>query len=109
MSQDRRAFLGRVAAGAVLGAMPLSFDAVRALAEPAPQPAEKWDVSWANRVTGRYRAVFDVPEIDSGFGVWRASVWEQQYMQVLGAKPTELSAVVVLRANGIPLAMQQAF
>jgi hypothetical protein len=109
MSHDRREFLGRLAAGAVFGALPLAFDARRALAEPASQPGQKWDVSWTDRIKGRYRAVFDVPEIDSGFGVWRASVWEMQYAQVLGVAPSDMSAVIVLRANGLPLAMQQAY
>src|SRR5690242_2937057 len=113
MSHDRRAFLGRLAAlagtGAVAGALPLSLDARRALAEPAPQPGQKWDVSWTNRLKGRYRAVFDVAQIDSGYGVWRASVWEMQYAQVLGVSPADMSAVIVLRADGLPLAMQQAY
>jgi hypothetical protein len=41
--------------------------------------------------------------------VWRASIWGKQYMEVLGATPKDLSAVVVLRHNGIVLAMQQSF
>ena len=110
MSIDRRDFVGRLAAGAVLAGLPLPIDAsVRALSQTAPEPAEEWDVSWVNRLTGKYRAVFDVPEIDSGYGVWRASIWARQYQEVLGAKPNELSAVVVLRHNGIQLAMQQAY
>jgi len=109
MTHDRREFLGRIAAGAVLGALPLSFDARRAFAAPATRSDPQWDVSWTNRITGKYRAVFDVPEIDQGYGVWRASLWEMQYQQVLGAKPSDLSAVVVLRHHGIALAMQQAF
>ena len=66
-------------------------------------------MSWVNRLTGKYRAIFDVPEIDSGYGVWRASIWGKQYQEVLGAKPNELSAVLVLRHTGIQLAMQQAY
>jgi hypothetical protein len=107
MTYDRREFLGRLAAGTVLGAMPLSFDARLALAQPAAD--QKWDLGWVDRIKGKYRAVFDVPEIDQGFGVWRASVWGMQYMQVLGAKPADLSPVIVLRARGLPLAMTQAF
>ena len=41
--------------------------------------------------------------------MWRASIWEKQYQEVLGAKPSELSAVLVLRHNGIVLAMQQTY
>lgn len=107
---DRRDFVGRLGAGALLAGVPLPIDAsVRALAQvPAPS-AEEWDLSWVGRLTGKYRAVFDVPEIDSGYGVWRASIWGKQYKDVLGAKPNELSAVVVLRHNGIALAMQQGY
>ena len=82
---------------------------MRALSQAHTEPSEEWDVSWVKRVTGKYRAVFDVPEIDSGYGVWRASIWGRQYQEVLGAKPNELSAVLVLRHNGIQLAMQQAY
>jgi hypothetical protein len=107
---DRRDFVGRLGAGALLAGVPLPIDAsVRALAQSPASAAEDWDLSWVNRVTGKYRAVFDVPEIDSGYGVWRASIWGKQYQEVLGAKPNELSAVVVLRHNGIALAMQQPY
>lgn len=110
MSLDRRDFVGRVAASALLAGFPLPIDAsVRALSESRPTSAEEWDLSWVRRVSGKYRAVFDVPEIDSGYGVWRASIWGKQYMDVLGAKPNELSAVLVLRHHGIELAMQQAY
>jgi len=107
---DRRDFVGRLGAGALLAGVPLPVDAsVRALAQSQPLSAEDWDLSWVNRVTGKYRAVFDVPEIDSGYGVWRASIWGKQYQEVLGAKPNDLSAVLVLRHNGIALAMQQTY
>jgi hypothetical protein len=110
MSHDRRAFLGRLAAGAALGALPLSFDARRAFADPAPAPPpQPWDVTWPDRIHGKYRAVFDVPEVDQGYGVWRASLWGAQYQEVLGAAPADISPVIVLRHNGLALAMHQAF
>jgi hypothetical protein len=110
MTLDRRDFVGRVAASALLAGLPLPIDAsVRALSQSRSTRAEEWDLSWVKRVTGKYRAIFDVPEIDSGYGVWRASIWGQQYVEVLGAKPNELSSVLVLRHNGIQLAMQQAY
>lgn len=110
MSLDRRDFVGRLAAGALLAGVPMPIDAsLRALAQPESSRAEDWDLSWVKRLTGKYKAIFDVPEIDSGYGVWRASIWGRQYQEVLGAKPNELSAVLVLRHNGIQLAMQQAY
>jgi hypothetical protein len=107
----RRDFVERLGAGALLAGVPLPIDAsVRALAQMhGSSTYEEWDLTWVKRLTGKYRAVFDVPEIDSGYGVWRASIWGKQYQEVLGAKPNELSAVLVLRHNGIALAMQQAY
>jgi hypothetical protein len=111
MSQNRREFIERLGAGALLAAMPLTPDVVNAFGSRASkaESAEDWDLSWVNRVNGKYRAVFDVPEIDSGFGVWRASLWVQQYAEVLKANPRECSPVLVLRHHGIALAMQQSF
>ena len=111
MSQNRREFIERLTTGAMLATVPFSADAIRAFgpSSPSAQPAEEWDLSWTNRLTGKYRAVFDVPEIDSGYGVWRASIWANQYVDVLKAAPKELSSVVVLRHHGIALAMQQSF
>lgn len=108
--EDRRAFLERMAATAMLAALPFSIDGSREFAAlPAAPADEKWDLSWVNRVTGRYRGVFDVPAIDSGYGVWRAGVWRAQYVDVLKVRPADCSPVAVLRAGGIPLAMQQGF
>jgi hypothetical protein len=112
MTQNRREFLERLGATAMMATVPLSADALRAFApatSTTPHAAEDWDVTWADRIRGKYRAVFDVPEIDSGYGVWRASLWAQQYMDVLKAAPQDLSSVVVLRHKGIALAMRQSF
>ena len=110
MSLDRREFVGRVAAGAMLAGLPMPVDAsIRAFDGSMEGAAEKWDLSWVNRITGKYRVVFDVPEIESGYGVWRASIWGKQYQDVLGVKPREMSPVLVLRHNAIVLAMQQSF
>jgi len=53
--------------------------------------------------------VLDVPEVDSGFGVFRATIWQQQYSGALGVSPKDINSVLVLRHNGIFLAMQQRF
>ena len=95
MSQNRREFIERLTAGAMLAGVPFSADAIRAF-EPrsaASPAAEEFDLSWTKRVTGKYRAVFDVPEIDSGYGVWRASIWAKDYADLLKAGPNDCSAV----------------
>jgi hypothetical protein len=115
MTDSRRDFIGRLALGtAALGGLPLALSATaRTLEASAPHAADAapggWDLSWTDRIRGRHKVVFDVPEIESGYGVWRASIWAAQYEGVLGIPARELSAVVVLRHNAIVLAMQQAF
>jgi len=111
METSRREFLGRMAASAVIGTLPLALDPLTLGAEASAMgtAADKWDLTWTKKLTGRYKAVFDVPEIDSGYGVWRASIWGKQYMETLGVAPKDLSAVLVLRHNGIFLATQQSF
>lgn len=112
MSASRRQFLDVLAHGAAalgvapilpaaLGAMPAEFAAVAA-------PGD-WNTTWPARLAGKVRTVFDVPEVESGYGVWRASVWARQYRDVLGYRPTELSTALVLRHHAIVLAMQQGF
>jgi hypothetical protein len=110
MSTTRREFVTRMAATAVVGSLPLSLDptALGAMTVPGKAP-EKWDVSWPGRLTGKYKAVFDVPEIDSGYGVWRATIWTKQYMDTLGVAAKDLSPVLVLRHTAIFLATQQSF
>jgi hypothetical protein len=112
MRQNRREFLERVTTGAMLATVPFSPDVLRelgALSSPRGRSAEEFDLTWVDRVKGKYRAVFDVPEIDSGYGVWRASIWGKQYMEILKVPPTELTPVLVMRHHGIALAMQQSF
>lgn len=72
-------------------------------------PQEGWDTDWGRRLTGRIKTVFDVPEIESGFPVWRASIWTAQYEQVLRVPPRETSTALVLRHNAIVLAMRQEY
>ncbi|MEO7520783.1 MAG: hypothetical protein ABIW79_03095 [Gemmatimonas sp.] len=107
MIPNRREFLERLASLPVLSAVPFTLDALPAPDESVQQ--SKWDLSWTRRITGKYRAVFDVPEIESGYGVWRATIWAGQYMETLKAAPSDLSSVVVLRHSGIALAMSQPY
>jgi hypothetical protein len=109
----RRAFLDQLAVGAVgtaaLGALPLALGAASPHRGTSPAPSGAWNVSWPRRITGKHRVVLDVPEVDSGYGVWRASIWAQQYAEVLATPERELSTVLVLRHNGVVLGMRQAF
>jgi hypothetical protein len=75
----------------------------------AQPPATAFDATWADKLTAKYRAVFDVPEIGEGVGVWRAGLWLNHYQDVLKATPADLNSVIVIRHAGIPLLMNHDF
>ena len=112
MSSTRRDFLQTLGVGAVaFSALPLSLDALavgvnRQQFHGAELP---FDLTWPSKIHGTHRAVFDVAGIDSGFGVWRASLWENQYKEFMGAKSADISPVMVIRSEAIILGMQQSY
>lgn len=106
MHGARRDFLSSIALGS-LGAASLTALGVFDL--PAQQAASHWDLGWVKRLKGRYRAVFDIPEIEDGFGVWRAVLWRKQYSQVFGVPEDTLATVLVLRSDAVALALNQEF
>jgi hypothetical protein len=113
MHTNRREFLDRLAVGtATLGGLSLGLGAMPAQLEAAGlEYAHQgtWNTRWPDRLTGRIRAVYDVPEVESGLGVWRASIWAAQYSQTLGIPLAECSTALVLRHNAIVLAMAPAY
>jgi hypothetical protein len=111
METTRREFFERMATGiSAFTVMPLGFDAMlRASDAHGSTQGQQWDLSWVDRLTGKHKAIFDVPEVESGYGVWRASIWAAQYQDVLKAQPKDISTLLILRHNGIALAMQQSF
>jgi hypothetical protein len=99
MTASRREFITSAAGSLFLGGLP----------EPQAPGAKQWDLSWVRKITGKHKVVLDVPEVDSGYGVWRASFWIQQYSDVLGVPAKDSTSVLVMRHNGIVLAMNQTF
>ena len=75
----------------------------------AAQAARGWDLEWTKKLTGKYRAVFDVPAVEDGYGVWRAVIWRKQYSTIFGVPEASLNTVVVLRHDGIALALGNRF
>ncbi len=121
MSSDRRLFLKTAGLSAAALA---SASSVLHAAEPTVLPlntvaqelevweqarAEPWDTSWTKRVTGKHKAMFDVPEIRDGVGIFRAGIWGRQYTEVLKLAPGDLSTVIVIRHEAIPLAMNNEY
>lgn len=110
MPTDRRKFLDQIAAGAVAASgVALGLGALPRQLEAAAVASGEWDTAWTRRLNGRVRGVFDVPEVESGYGVWRASIWARQFEDVLGISGSRIRTALVLRHNAIVLAMQQAF
>jgi hypothetical protein len=66
-------------------------------------------MSWVEKISGDARAVFDVPTPGEGEGVWRAERWREDYQKVYGSKPSELTAVLVIRHEAIPLIMDNDY
>ena len=112
MSETRREFIGQLTTGAAaFGVLPFAPNLIAArfgVTTPATA-AEDFDLSWVNRIKGKHKAIFDVPEIESGYGVWRASIWVNQYRDILKAKESEITPLLVLRHNAIVLAMRQEY
>ncbi|HEU5219679.1 MAG TPA: twin-arginine translocation signal domain-containing protein [Gemmatimonadales bacterium] len=110
MAGGRRNFLGRLATGAAAAAAGLGVVTRPLDAEPLPRPvSDKWDMSWVDRITGKFRGVFDSPKIEDGGEIWRAATWRNQIIEVYGVKDADVNAVLVIRHAGIPLVMNDAF
>jgi hypothetical protein len=106
METGRRDFLTTL----TLGTLGVSgFGIADLTASPVPAQAGRWNLDWVRRLRGRYRAVFDVPVIEDGYGVWRAIIWRKQYAQVFGVPEASLSTVVILRHDAIALTLNQEF
>jgi hypothetical protein len=122
MTMDRRSFVRNAGLGiAASGALPamagaqtpseraeaLWADERHAMEEMTPQ--EIWDVTWTKRVTGKHKALFDIPEVAGGVGVNRASIWGRQYMDTLKVAASDLTTVLSIRHAGVFMLMTQTY
>ena len=108
----RRTFLGKVAGtAAVLAAgsvLPVELRAAVPRSATRAAPPGDWDMSWVDRITGTHRQVFDAPEIADGTVLHQARTWMSDYAEVYGAKPAQMSGVVVIRHAAIPMVLNDA-
>jgi hypothetical protein len=111
---DRRNFLQQLTLGG-LSASLIPMTAQAAWAERAVSTsvansgAQAYDLTWTRRLTGKYKAVYDSPDIGGGLGVLRAGIVSAQYMAAFNVPSSAVSPVIVLRHDGIVLAMQQEY
>jgi len=107
--RPRRGFLASALAGAAgLAAAPFLTGPAAAAQVPA-SVSTKWDDSWTRQITGKYRAVLDSPRIEGGAGVFRTSMWLGNYHEMYGLTDQDLSAVLVIRHEAIPMVMNNEF
>jgi hypothetical protein len=110
MDSTRRAFLGQVTAGAAsISALPIALALTACTAEGSNQAAGEFDLAWPGKLTGKHKAVFDMAEVESGYGLWRGNAWVGQVQQYMGVTPADVSLAIILRHNAIALAMDQAY
>ncbi len=110
MTTPRRRFLGWLGASTLAGAVTSPLGATTAPAGRALTPlTSEWDLSWVDRIDRKHRAVFDAPEISDGAGLFRALLWRDQYREVYGTDPKDMSMVLVIRHAAIPMIMSNAF
>ena len=115
MSTDRREFLGALAAAALAGRTVGTAGTERQVGEggrtspTSPTSPSDWDVSWAEKLNGKHRAVFDNIEMSMGLGLLRVLVWMKDYAEVYQSPASDMSAVAVLRHNAIWMIMDDEF
>ena len=100
---SRRKFVGTLAAGAsgLLVSMPGSVSAETSVTTHSPADAE----AWFKKIKGSHRILYDAPEPHNGFPI----IWTWVYYKTnnqTGSPDNDLTAVVVLRHNAIPFAME---
>jgi hypothetical protein len=105
----RRNFLSDLAVGATgaVALTALSSDAALA-AGVNPGAAAEWDLTWIDRLTGKYRTVFDAPEVNEGTVFTNAQVFHLGFKEVYDATDADMQAVIVLRHRGVVMAFNDA-
>lgn len=97
-----------IAAG-TLAATPLAAHEAPAVARPDVSAAQgTWDMTWAERVTGKYKMCFDAHEVSEGVCLHQARSFLAGYTSVYGLADSDVSAVLVIRHAAVPMVMADA-
>ena len=99
---SRREFVGTLTASA---ATLLAGISTPSFAAPADQKLVADAEEWFKKVKGKHRIIYDAPEPHDGFPI----IWSWAFYQTnnqTGSPDNDLTAMVVLRHNGIPIAME---
>lgn len=105
----RRGFLGRIAAvTAAVGLGGLVPRTLVAEAERRPAAADPAYEAWLNKITGRFKMLFDAPEPNGGMPVVWPRVWLDTTNAQYGTTDAQNTAVVILRHGAIGFALNDA-
>ena len=105
LTTHRRGFLGRIAAGAAalgLGGLVAPLEAASQPRPPRALSANPEFEAWLNKITGKHKMLFDIPEPNGGFGFAWARVFLNTTNENYGTTDADNTVVIVLRHNGIP-------
>ena len=64
-------------------------------------PAEQWDMTWLDRLTGKHKQVFDFTDLERGLLVVKN--WFDAHEEVYRLKHPDVNAVVGIAARGFPV------
>jgi len=104
----RRGFLGTLVAAGAVGVTSLAPFRLNAMQEKMMNNAGSSGFEdWLNKIRGKHRQVFDVPQHVAGLPLAQTRVFLMTNKAV-GAPDDDVQAVVVLRHEAIPLAMDSA-
>lgn len=104
---QRRHFLGTLLASASVGVagLALPLHTGNAGENPPPAPGGSEFEQWLGKIKGKHKQLFDCPAPNSGMPL----IWARVFFmtnEAVGVKEHDVSAVLVLRHNGIPLGME---
>ncbi|MFN0098116.1 MAG: hypothetical protein ACKVS7_05530 [Gemmatimonadaceae bacterium] len=86
-------------------ARPNSRDGVPESADMRDAQAQTWDMSWVDRVTGKYRMVFDAPEIAGGVVLHQARSFIAGYATTTATPEKDITAIMTIRHAAVPMLM----
>ncbi len=103
---QRRDFLRQaslIAAGSLTAAGPLAAGDM----PPTAQQGD-WDMSWTERVTGKYRMCFDAYAVAEGVCLHQARSFIAGYNAIYGLGDADVTAVLTIRHAAVPMVMNDS-
>ena len=104
LQANRRDFLGLAATAAVagIGALVPATDAL------AANGTSTDFTRWLDSIPGTYKQLYDMPEVNGGMGLVWSFAFFMTGAPAYGVPQSDLGAVLVLRHNALPLALNDS-